>query len=94
MNTRLRRLGKIVISVALILAVIILLGPAMAAILGRLVGLSMFLVSVLFLPAFVLILGWFVFFVWGRTYLRAWHIRRIRSARQLREAVERGRSQE
>ncbi len=90
MNTRLRRLGKILILVALIFAVIIPLGPAIAEVLGRLIGFSAFLVSVLFLPAFVLVLGWFVFFVWGRTYLRAWHIRRIRSARQLREAVERG----
>lgn len=54
-------------------------------------GVSSFLVSVLFLPAAVLVLAWFVFSVWGKAYLRAWHIRRIRNARDLREAIERGR---
>ncbi len=94
MNTRIRRVGKIVILVALILAAIILFGPAMATALGDLIGFSAFLLSVSFLPVLFLVLGWFVYTVWGKTYLRAWHIRRIRNERHLREAVERGRSQE
>ncbi len=57
-----------------------------------LTGISMFVVSVFFLPAVAVVLGWFVFSVWGKAYFRAWHIRRIRNARYLREAIERGRS--
>lgn len=69
----------------LIIAVILFFGRAI-------LDVSMFLISVLLLPVLFLVLGWFIFSVWGRTYLRAWHIRRIRNARDLREAVERGRN--
>ncbi|HLW53752.1 MAG TPA: hypothetical protein VKW06_13010 [Candidatus Angelobacter sp.] len=55
-------------------------------------GLSAFVICVFFLPAVFGVLGWFVMSVWGRVYLRAWHIRRIRNARYMREAIERGRS--
>jgi hypothetical protein len=44
------------------------------------------------LPLAVITLVKFVYSVWGRAYFRAWHIRRIRNARQLREAIERGRN--
>jgi hypothetical protein len=57
-----------------------------------LTGISMFLVSAFFLPTVVVVLGWFLFSVWGKVYFRAWHIRRIRNARDLKEATERGRS--
>lgn len=69
---------------ALIIAVILFFGRGI-------LDVSMFLTSVLLFPALFLVLGWFIFSVWGRTYLRAWRIRRIRNARDLREAVERGR---
>jgi hypothetical protein len=62
------------------------------------------LVAVLYLAAYIFLaialpltfftLTKFVYSVWGKAYFRAWHIRRIRNARQLREAVERGRSEQ
>lgn len=70
--------------------VIILLRPVVEV----LTGISMFVVSVFFLPVALLVLGWFVMSVWGKAYLRAWHIRRLRNARYLREAMERGRTEE
>ncbi len=94
MSSRIRFTAKRVILAALVLAGMVLLALPIVALAGRVIGLSMFLVSVFFLPATLLVLGWFVFSVWGRPYLRAWHISRIRHARHLREAVERGRSQE
>jgi hypothetical protein len=67
----------------------VLLRPAVVV----LTDISTFLVSVFFIPIAVIVLGWFVFSVWGRVYFRAWHIRRIRNARYLREAIERGRGE-
>lgn len=86
MNERTRFLIKALAAVVVIAVAFLFFGP-----IGRLVtGVSSFVVSVLFLPVVVLVLLWFVFSVWGKAYLRAWHIRRIRSARDLREAIERG----
>jgi hypothetical protein len=85
MTTRNKLVAQGALLMLLIIGGFVLFGKAIA-------DLSMFLVSVFFLPAAIAVLGWFVFSVWGRTYLRAWHIRRIRNARYLREAVERGRT--
>jgi Mg2+/citrate symporter len=53
-------------------------------------GLAAWIFSALVLPLIPIALIAFVYFVWGKAYFRAWHIRRIRNTRQLREAVERG----
>lgn len=87
MNARTRFLIKALAGVVVIALAFLFFRPVVQV----LAGVSSFLVSVLFLPALVLVLAWFVFSVWGKAYLRAWHIRRIRSARDLREAIERGR---
>jgi hypothetical protein len=94
MSSGIRVAAKIVILVALILAVVILFGSTIGAIIWHVIGFSTFLVSVFFLPVLFLVLGWFIYSVWAKTYLRAWHITRIRNARHLREAVERGERQE
>ena len=87
MNARTRFLIKALAGVVVIALAFFFFRPVVQVV----AGVSSFLVSVLFLPAVVLVLAWFVFSVWGKAYLRAWHIRRIRSARDLREAIERGR---
>jgi positive regulator of sigma E activity len=79
---------RIASAALLVAAGIVFLRP----IVNLLTGVSMFVVSVFFFPALFVVLGWFLFSVWGKVYFRAWHIRRIRNARDLREAVERGRS--
>jgi hypothetical protein len=56
--------------------------------------LAAYLFLAIALPLTFITLIKFVYSVWGKAYFRAWHIRRIRNARQLREAVERGRSEQ
>jgi hypothetical protein len=46
------------------------------------------------LPLAFIALCAFIYTVWVRTWLRALHIRRIRNARQMREAVERSHARE
>ena len=87
MSVRTRFLIKALAGVVVIAFAFLFFRPILEVV----TGVSSFLVSVLFLPASVLVLAWFVFSVWGKAYLRAWHIRRIRNARDLREAIERGR---
>ena len=48
--------------------------------------------SAVALPLIFITLIKFVYSLWIKTYFRAWHINRIRNARQLREAVNRGRT--
>jgi membrane protein implicated in regulation of membrane protease activity len=82
-------------------AVLCLLLPWTPAVFGAGVGflvnalhLAAWIFSALALPLVLITLVAFVYSVWGKPYLRAWRIRRIRNARQLREAVERGRIEE
>jgi hypothetical protein len=49
-----------------------------------------FLLIVMVIPAVTIWLMSFVYSVLLRPYVRAWHINRIRNARYLRDAVERG----
>jgi hypothetical protein len=77
------------IALVILVAVFFFARFILAFILG-LISLSMALVQVL-APLLVLFtLGWFVYRVWGKAHFRAWHINRIRNARYLKEAVERG----
>jgi hypothetical protein len=73
--------------------------PLLRGALGAGVGLAtalVYLVAFLFaiaaLPLGFLWLAMFVYSVFLRPYFRAWHINRIRNARHLREAVNRGRT--
>lgn len=56
-----------------------------------LVYLAAYIFAIVALPLGLLWLIMFVYSLFLRPYLRAWHINRIRNARHLREAVERGR---
>ncbi|HEY6305602.1 MAG TPA: hypothetical protein VI488_03970 [Candidatus Angelobacter sp.] len=80
-------------------AVLCLLLPWTSAVLGAGAGflmdalhLAAWIFSVVVLPLALITLIAFVYSVWGKPYFRAWHIHRIRNARSLREAVERGRT--
>jgi uncharacterized membrane protein YkgB len=70
-------------------AVMIFFWRPIVSLIGKVIELSMFLVAVSFLPLIVLVLGWFLYSVWGRPYFRAWHINHLRSARLLKEAARR-----
>jgi hypothetical protein len=63
-----------------------------AGLLLAVVYLAAYIFLAIALPLTFITLIKFVYSLWGRIYFRAWHIRRIRNARQLREAVERGRN--
>jgi membrane protein implicated in regulation of membrane protease activity len=76
------------------LAVLYFAWKLLVLLVARAVGILMFLVSVLFLPAVLFVLGWFVYSVFLKKYLRARRIEGIRNARYLKEAVERGKSEE
>jgi hypothetical protein len=74
----------------LVIAAIYFLGRLLFAVVWRLFSFTLFLVQI-FLPLLVLaVLAWFVYRVWGRSHLRARKIDRIRNARYLKEAVDRG----
>jgi membrane protein implicated in regulation of membrane protease activity len=60
---------------------------------ARAIGILMFLVNVLLPLAVLIVLGWFVYFVFLKKYLRARRIEAIRNARYTKEAVERGDSE-
>lgn len=51
-----------------------------------------YLFAILAVPLAFLWLFTFVYSLFLRPYLRAWHINRIRNARHLREALQRGKS--
>jgi hypothetical protein len=72
-----------------VVAAIVFLWRPIVSLIGKVIDLSMFLVAVSILPLIVLVLGWFVYSVWGRAYFRAWHINHLRSARLLKEAAGR-----
>jgi hypothetical protein len=73
----------------LAVATIVFFWRPIVSLIGGVIDLSMFLVAVTFLPLMVLVLGWFVYSVWGKAYYRAWHINHLRSARLLKEAANR-----
>jgi uncharacterized membrane protein YqgA involved in biofilm formation len=80
---------RIVIALLAIVA-IYFVGRLILTLIWRLFSFTMFLVQVL-LPMLVLAaLVWFVYRVWGRSHFRARKIDRIRNARYLKEAVDRG----
>jgi hypothetical protein len=58
------------------------------------VYLAAYIFAIVALPLGFLWLFTFVYSLFLRPYLRAWHINRIRNARQLREAVQRSKSDE
>jgi cytochrome bd-type quinol oxidase subunit 1 len=88
MNKRTQAAIKVFAAILMVAGVLYFLRPVLIVVTGSL----MFLVSVLLLPAIAIVIGWFIYSVWGRVYLRAWRIQRLRNARDLKEAVERGRS--
>ena len=79
---RLKRAGAGLV----IFALIVLLFPAMARIVG--LGLWLFLLAIIIF--FAMIIGEAGYKVFLKPYVRAWRINRIRNARYLREALERG----
>jgi uncharacterized membrane protein YdjX (TVP38/TMEM64 family) len=89
MSTRTQAAIKALAAALIAVAVLFVFRPVLTIIAGSLMG----LVSALFLPVGALVLLWFVYSVWGRVYFRAWRIKRLRNARDLREAVERGRGE-
>ena len=89
MNRRIKPGVRNVAVLILAVAVIVFVWRPIALLIGKVIDLSMFLVAVSILPLIVLVLGWFVYSVWGRAYFRAWHINHLRSARLLKEASRR-----
>ncbi len=93
MNSRIK-LSIRVLTIGVALASIwFFAGPLIAQLLGGTIAFLTFLVNVLFLPAVLFVLAWFVYFVFLKKYLRARRINRIRNARYTREAAERGDSE-
>ena len=90
MAKRIRPSAKTLAIAFFILVAIYFLGRLIFAIIWRLFSFTLFLVQV-FLPLLVLVvLAWFIYRVWGRSHLRARKIDRIRNARYMKEAVDRG----
>jgi len=90
MATRISASAKTLGIALFILVALYFLGRLILAVIWRLFGFTLFLVQI-FLPLLVLaVLAWFVYRVWGRSHLRARKIDRIRNARYLKEAVDRG----
>ena len=84
---------------AVLAAATYLFRPVLSAAFGAGVGLATaavylaaYIFSAVALPLIFITLIKFVYSLWIKTYFRAWHINRIRNARQLREAVNRGRT--
>jgi len=90
MAARIRPSPKTLAIAFFILAAIYFLGRLIFSLVWRLFSFTLFVVQVL-LPLLVMaVLAWFVYRVWGRSHLRARKIDRIRNARYLKEAVDRG----
>jgi hypothetical protein len=93
MNSRIK-LSIRVLTIGVTLAIIwFFTGSLIKHLLAGTISLLAFLVSVLFLPAVLFVLGWFAYSVFLKRYVRARRIAKIRNARYLREAVERGDSE-
>ncbi|HKF23598.1 MAG TPA: hypothetical protein VKE93_18635 [Candidatus Angelobacter sp.] len=80
-----------------VLALFLLLSPVIARIAGVGLGLASlaiiilgYLILVVGMPFFAWIIGEAGYKVFLKPYVRAWRINRIRNARYLREAMERG----
>jgi hypothetical protein len=92
-KARLKRVGVGLV----ILALLVLLLPMIASVAGA--GLWLFLLVIMILGYLIFVVG-MPFFAWImgeagyrvflKPYVRAWRINRIRNARYLREAIERG----
>lgn len=54
---------------------------------GALLSVAAYVCVVALLGALPVTLVWFLFKVWGRPYYRAWHINRIRNAREMRRVL-------
>ena len=81
------------VTLTIVIAVAILFSIPLAILLiARVISLSMILVQILAPLLGLFALAWFVYRVWGKAYFRVWNINRIRNARYLREAVERGKN--
>ena len=100
MPERRGRAQRVLMLVLVVLAGLVL-SPMMAAVLRSGVGFALGLVYVLAylfaivaLPIMLLALVKFGYSVFMRPYLRAWHINRIRNARQLQEVIRRGQPKE
>jgi hypothetical protein len=65
-----------------------------AGVVTTLVYLAAYLFAIVVVPLAFLWLGMFVYSLFLRPYLRVWHINRIRQARHLLDAVERGKNRE
>jgi hypothetical protein len=90
MAIRIKLSAKALAFALFILVALYFLGRLIFAVIWRLFSFTLFLVQI-FLPLLVLaVLAWFVYRVWGRSHLRARKIDRIRNARYLKEAVDRG----
>jgi len=90
MAIRIKLSAKALAIALFILVALYFLGRLILAVIWRLFSFTLFLVQI-FLPLLVLAaLAWFVYRVWGRSHLRARKINRIRNARYLKEAVDRG----
>ena len=100
MPERRGRAQRVVMLVLVVLAALVL-SPMMAAVLRSGVGLALgviyvlaYLFAIVALPLMLFALGKFGYSVFMRPYLRAWHINRIRNARQLQEVIRRGQPKE
>lgn len=90
-----------VFMLVLVVLAALILSPMMAAVLRSGVGLALgavcvlaYLFAIVALPLMLFALLKFAYSVFLRPYLRAWHINRIRSARELQEVVRRSQSEE
>ncbi len=89
---RITRLVLILLAMAAFLPVLVSdlrsgVGPILA-----IVYLLAYLFVVICLPLIAFSLLKFVYSVFARPYVRAWHINRIRNRRRLKEVIERGRA--
>jgi hypothetical protein len=93
----LKRLAIVTLAAAAVYWFHPLFGGALRAGVGLVtaaVYLAAYLFAIVALPLGFLWLFTFVYSLFLKPYLRAWHISRIRNARHLREAVQRNRSGE
>jgi len=100
MPERRGRAQRVLMLVLVVLAGLVL-SPMMVAVLRSGVGLALgavyvlaYLFAVVALPLMLFALTKFGYSVFLRPYLRAWHINRIRSARELKEVIRRGQNEE
>jgi uncharacterized membrane protein len=94
-----RRWAQRITLLVLILLAFVAFFPVFASTLGADVGLALvvvyllaYLFAVIALPLAAFSLLKFVYSVFARPYVRAWHIGRIRNRRRLKEVIARGRA--